>query len=79
MTEPREAGSGPTILGLVSERMRMTEGQLYTVAISALVVLLLTLTGLPSAHKPAGGLPGSATTLPPVPTTEAQPATEVQP
>ena len=42
---------GPTIIGLVAAKWRMTEGQVYTVVLAALAVVLLTLTGLPNAHK----------------------------
>ena len=35
----------------MARKARMTEGQLYTVVVVALAVLLLTLTGLPNAHR----------------------------
>lgn len=43
----------PTLVGLMAQRVRMTEGQLYTLIIAAALVILLTLTGLPGAHRPA--------------------------
>lgn len=41
----------PTIMGLIAGRLRMTEGQLYTAVIAVAIALLLTLTGLPTAHE----------------------------
>ncbi|MDQ2648397.1 MAG: hypothetical protein M3Z03_02450 [Actinomycetota bacterium] len=40
-----------TVLGAVANRVRMTEGQLYTVVLALLFVAALLLTGLPGAHK----------------------------
>lgn len=49
-TRSERAPEQPTIMGLLAERVRMTEGQLYTVVIALVVALLLTVTGLPTAH-----------------------------
>jgi hypothetical protein len=73
VTQPNAPSSGdPTIVGLLSRKARMTEGQLYTVVLVALAVLLLTLTGLPNAHRrdrtdtPAVTAPTGANHLPSV-------------
>lgn len=52
----------PTLMGILAERVRMTEGQLYTAVLAVLLVVWLTLAGVPHAHKlpPANG--GSTTT-----------------
>lgn len=68
MNAPDRTPLSPTIVGLLAERLRMTEGQLYTVVLAALAVLLMTLTGLPNAHQNGNGitLSGSSTTVPTV-------------
>jgi hypothetical protein len=40
-----------TVLGALARRLRMTEGQLYTVVIALLFAATLLLTGLPGAHR----------------------------
>ncbi|HEY2811959.1 MAG TPA: hypothetical protein VGJ03_00705 [Acidimicrobiales bacterium] len=54
-------------MGLIAKRVRMTEGQLYTIVILAALVLLLTLTGLPNAHEP------TTSRTAPAPTTQSAP------
>jgi hypothetical protein len=41
-----------TVMGLLAGRVGMTEGQLYTVLLVALGVLLLSVLGLPGAGEP---------------------------
>ena len=51
MTEPRDRDlDDGVIMAVLARRVGMTEGQLYTTVIAALVVAALTLTGLPGAH-----------------------------
>lgn len=80
MTEPTapppvdvEHREAPTVMGLLAERARMTEGQLYTAVIALAVALLLTVTGLPTAHQRSAtdslSGPGAAPTAPTAPTT----------
>lgn len=45
--EPRAAA--------IARRIGMTEGQLYTTILAAMLVALLSLTGLPDAHQRSGG------------------------
>ena len=40
-----------SLVGLLAARLRLTEGQFYTVVIAIILSLLLTMTGLPGAHK----------------------------
>ena len=40
-----------TVSGALANRLKMTEGQLYTVVIALLFVAALLLTGLPGAHR----------------------------
>ena len=55
----------------IAERIRMTEGQLYTAIIAIGIVLLMSLTGLPTAQRAPSGdtnvptLGGPATTAAP--------------
>ncbi len=47
------------MMATLARRAAMTEGQLYTVVIAVLAVLLLTLTGLPNdAPRDPGQVPG---------------------
>ncbi len=41
----------PALMALLAERLRMTEGQLYTAVLGLALVVLLSLTGLPHAHQ----------------------------
>lgn len=65
MNQP--SNTEPTVMGLIAKRVRMTEGQLYTIVILAALVLLLTLTGLPNAHEP------TTSRTAPAPTTQSAP------
>ncbi|HEX3705757.1 MAG TPA: hypothetical protein VHV76_03925 [Mycobacteriales bacterium] len=56
-------GAGPSVVAIIAERIRMTEGQLYTAVIALAVALLLALTTIPSAHK----LANPASPTPPAP------------
>jgi hypothetical protein len=47
--------TGEPRLAALSRRLHMTEGQLYTTVLAALLVALLSLTGLPNAHQRRGG------------------------
>jgi hypothetical protein len=42
-----------TVAGLIASRVRMTEGQLYTAVLAIIAAVLLTITGLPNAHRNA--------------------------
>ncbi|HEY1831642.1 MAG TPA: hypothetical protein VGG38_15515 [Acidimicrobiales bacterium] len=53
-SDPQDPLAGVSLMGVLAARIRMTEGQLYTVLIALLLALLLTLTGLPNAHKSSG-------------------------
>jgi hypothetical protein len=55
MNRPDTNDAQPTIMALIGQRLRLTEGQLYTLIVCALIVVLLSLTGLPTAHKRQGG------------------------
>jgi hypothetical protein len=48
------------VMARIAARLRMTEGQLYTAVLAAVVVILLSLTGLPNARQRsnADGLSG---------------------
>ena len=73
MTAPTPEGERPdgddgVIMAMLARRAGMTEGQLYTVDLTALLVAVLTLTGLPGAHDitdPTGA--GSLAPPPPAP------------
>jgi hypothetical protein len=68
----------PTIGGLLADRWGMTEGQLYTAVLALAVALLLTVTGLPTAHQRSGSdsLSGpGGVPLAPVPTGPASTTT----
>ena len=39
------------MIGRLAERLRMTEGQLDTAVLAVLLVMLLSLTGLPTAER----------------------------
>ena len=58
------AGRNPR-MGAVARRLGMTEGQLYTTILAALLLALLSLTGLPNAHQRSGddGLSGTSPVL----------------
>lgn len=69
-TEPER----PTVMGLLADRWGMTEGQLYTSIIALVVALLLTVTGLPTAHQRSDTdslSGGGAVPVAPPPTTAA--------
>lgn len=84
-TDPTR-GDDVVLMAALATRLRMTEGQVYTAIVGALVVLLLTVTGLPRAHDlvptagsssvpapPPPAAPGpvtTVTTVPPVPASE---------
>lgn len=70
--ETATARVNPPIMGVLADRLRMTEGQLYTAILALLVAATLTLTGLPSAHRPDP-------TSPATPTTTVETATSVAP
>jgi hypothetical protein len=59
----------PTVMGLLAERSRMSEGQLYTIVVGAIVVLLLSVTGLPNAHRSDAGTTPTLAPAAPVATT----------
>ena len=42
-------------MGVVARHLGMSEGQLYTTILAAMLVALLSLTGLPNAHQRSGG------------------------
>lgn len=69
-TRPDEPG-GPTVMGLLAGRAGMTEGQLYSAVIAVVVAILLTVTGVPTAHQrpEQDGLSGPLVTLAPTTTT----------
>ncbi|HLT15551.1 MAG TPA: hypothetical protein VK007_02520 [Acidimicrobiales bacterium] len=70
MTEPRHQDlDDGVVMAVLARRLGMTEGQLYTTVIAALVVAVLTLTGLPGAHDLED--PTGAPAPPPAPTTTA--------
>jgi len=60
-----------TAMGRMAERLRMTEGQLYTAVLLVLSALLLSLTGLPTAERTPAADPGVPTLSPVTP--EANP------
>lgn len=64
MLEPE---ADATVAGLIAARVHMTEGQLYTAVLAVIVAVLLTLTGLPTAHEAARnhGSPAPAGTVSP--------------
>lgn len=49
--QPEPTPDQPALMGLLAERLRMTEGQLYTAVLGIALVVLLSLTGLPHAHQ----------------------------
>ena len=51
----------PPIMAILAHRLRMTEGQLYTAVLVVLLAVILTLTGLPSAHQTVPAIPISPT------------------
>ena len=55
----------PPLMAQLAGRVRMTEGQLYTAVLGVVVVVLLSLTGLPQAHQRNGDdtLSGSSNVL----------------
>jgi hypothetical protein len=48
---PEPEDRSHTVTGAIAHRLRMTEGQLYTVVLAFLFVALLLLTGLPNAYR----------------------------
>lgn len=48
---PEPEDRSRTVPGAIANRLRMTEGQLYTAVLALLFVAALLLTGLPGAHK----------------------------
>jgi hypothetical protein len=65
--EPEEG----VVMAMLARRAGMTEGQLYTAVIAVLVVVVLTLTGLPAAHDLAD--PTGVVTVPAPPSSVAAP------
>lgn len=49
-----EAKQDISLVGIFAARLRMSEGQFYTAVIAVILSLLLTMTGLPGAHKTSG-------------------------
>jgi hypothetical protein len=49
-----DVGAPPTVFGLIAKRLKMTEGQLYSLFIVITLTLLLAFAGLPGAHKQVG-------------------------
>ena len=62
-----ERDSDITVAGLIATRVHMTEGQLYTAILAIVAAVLLTLTGLPNAHRTTGSStpPAPAVTVAP--------------
>lgn len=52
-------------MAMLAGRVGMTEGQLYTAVIAVLVVVVLTLTGLPAAHDLADSTGAAPVPAPP--------------
>ncbi|HEY9556565.1 MAG TPA: hypothetical protein VIR58_07515 [Acidimicrobiales bacterium] len=70
----------PTIMELLSERVGMTEGQLYTAVIAIAVAVLLTVTGVPNARQRSDtdGFSGSGS-VPTLPATTTPPPAQEAP
>lgn len=75
------SGTDPTrsddvvLMAALATRLRMTEGQVYTAIVGVLVVLLLTVTGLPRAHDLVPAASSSSAPAPPAPAAPAPAAT----
>ena len=76
--ERQRADGGPGMVALLADRARLTEGQLYSAVFVVLVILLLSLTGLPTAERRPGSQPVAPPPAAPLvteaPTTTAVPA-----
>jgi hypothetical protein len=46
-----EAEGDITVAALLAARVHMTEGRLYTAVLAVVAAVLLTITGLPNAHR----------------------------
>jgi hypothetical protein len=54
MDDAFDVGAPSTVFGLIAKRVKMTEGQFYSLFIVVTLTLLLAFAGLPGAHKQVG-------------------------